>query len=280
MDDFIAYLAIERGLAENTVVAYRHDVAAFQAYLQNRAPSQQEVIGFLGKLKAAGFASASLCRTLMSLRVYFRYLKREGRLAVDITCCLDTPKVWQLIPEVLSGHEVERLLAQPNAATAIGARDQAILELLYATGLRVSELCSLNLYDVDDEFVRVRGKGGKERVVPVGRRAIEAVDHYLLHHREEIEKEEALFLSERGRRLTRQVVWEAIKRYGELAGIPKNIFPHILRHSFATHLLDHGADLRVIQEMLGHANIGTTERYTHVSHQRLHEAFDRFHPRG
>lgn len=280
MDGFIAYLAIERGLAANTVEAYQRDVTSFLSYTKgSSAIGQQELVGFLGHLKDLGFASSSICRALMSLKIYFRYLKREGMIQTDSARCLESPKVWQLVPEVLSADEVEALLAQPDNQTPQGARDRAVLELLYASGLRVSELCSLNIYDVDDGFVRVRGKGNKERVVPVGRKAIAALDHYLLHFRGDSEEQGALFLSNRGRRITRGSIWESIKHYGRQAGIRKNISPHTLRHSFATHLLDNGADLRVIQEMLGHSNIGTTDRYTHVAGKRLQEMFHRCHPR-
>lgn len=281
MDDFLAYLAIEKGLANNTVMAYRRDVEVFFVYLEGKWPvTQNDVVGFLGYLKENGRASSSVCRALMSLKIYFRYLKREGRVLDNVVRYLESPRVWQLIPEVLSNDEIERLLSQPDPGTRQGSRDRAVLELLYATGLRVSELCSLDIYDVEDGFVRVWGKGRKERVVPVGRQAIQALDHYLIHHRQEIAHLNALFLSLRGQRLKRESVWEGIKWYGRAAGIAKNISPHTLRHSFATHLLDHGADLRVIQEMLGHANIGTTDRYTHVGQGRLRELFHRLHPRS
>jgi integrase/recombinase XerD len=178
---------------------------------------------------------------------------------------------------VLSVGEVTALLAQPNPEERIGARDKAMLEVLYASGLRVSELCGLNIQDVGEEAVRVKGKGSKERVVPIAKSALNTVDHYLGKFRED--KEGALFLGSQGKRLDRITVWSRVKFYAKKAGITKSISPHTLRHSFATHLLENGADLRVIQEMLGHANIGTTDRYTHISRKHLHEAFERFHPR-
>lgn len=207
----------------------------------------------------------------MAIKAFFRFLKREGVVEVNVAMYLDSPKLWQLIPEVLSLKEIEALLE----ISEIGQRDRAILELLYGSGLRVSELCGLKMQDVDDTFVRVRGKGGKERVVPIGTRAIEALDAYLAHRDDE---QGWLFLSKRGKQLDRTAVWKRIKVMAERAGITKTISPHTLRHSFATHLLDGGADLRIIQEMLGHSSIGTTDRYTHVSHKRLQAAFEQHSP--
>lgn len=202
-------------------------------------------------------------------------------IANNVTLYLESPKIWQLIPEVLSVEEMERLLAQPDPETNVGSRDRAILEMLYGSGLRVSEVCGLKIHDVDDKFVKVFGKGSKERVVPVGAKAIEAVDHYLARFRDQTDssRQQALFVNQRGKPIDRIFVWKMIKRYANEAGIVKNISPHTLRHSFATHLLDNGADLRVIQEMLGHASISSTDRYTHISKSRLHEAFGKFHSR-
>lgn len=201
-------------------------------------------------------------------------------ITVDLGCYFETPKIWQLIPEVLQIEEVDLLLAQPQREDRIGARDKAMLELLYATGMRVSELCALRLNDLSDTFVKVRGKGKKERIVPVGKKAIAAVDHYLLHFRGEIRAEtDPLFITSRGNPVDRMTVWKQVKMYAEKAGIAKSISPHTLRHSFATHLLEGGADLRLIQDMLGHEDIGTTDRYTHVSGGRLRAAFKAFHPR-
>jgi integrase/recombinase XerD len=185
--------------------------------------------------------------------------------------------MWQLIPEVLTVEEVTRFLGAPDRETAVGARDFAIFQVMYASGLRVSELCGLNIGDISDDQVRVRGKGNKERVVPIAASAVAAVDHYLVHSRKE--GDGALFLSNRGQRIDRVAVWERVKFYAKKAVISKEISPHTLRHSFATHLLENGADLRVIQELLGHANIATTDRYTHVSRKHLHAAFEKFHPK-
>lgn len=286
VEDFLSYVASEKGLALNTIVAYRRDLSAFCAHLHREGVedfaqvTQENIVHFLSYLAAHEYASASRCRALMAIKVFFRFLQRERMITVNVALYLESPKLWQLIPEVLSQQEIERLLAQPNPQTVEGARDQAVLEMLYGSGLRVSELCGLNIQDVDDVYVRVLGKGGKERLVPVGRKAIEALDHYLIHFRsEQATESEALFLSEKGRRLSRVTVWQRIKLYGRQAGIQKNISPHTLRHSFATHLLDHGADLRIIQEMLGHSNIATTDRYTHVSQARLQQAFQSHHPK-
>lgn len=217
---------------------------------------------------------------LIAIKVFFRFLKKEGILSCDIACYFETPKMWQMIPDVLQIHEVEALLSEPMTEDAIGARDKAILELLYATGMRVSELCSLKIHDLSDTFVKVKGKGKKERLIPVGKKAIQAVDHYLLHFRGEVKEESSpLFVSSRGNPIDRVTVWSQVKKYAKKAGITKEISPHTLRHSFATHLLEGGADLRLIQDMLGHEDIGTTDRYTHVSGAKLRAAFKAFHPR-
>lgn len=272
-DEFLAYVAAEKGLSVNTIEAYGRDVGRF---IEGGMFDEKGILAHLAKMREEGYASSSRARALMALKVFFRFLKGEGYLESDPTALLESPKMWQLIPEVLTGEEVERLLAAPREGEE-GARDRAILETLYATGIRVSELCDLEIYDVGEEMIQVRGKGGKERVVPIGEAALEAIDHYLGEYRRE--GKGPLFLSKRGKRMHRTTVWKQIKYWGKKAGIEKEISPHTLRHSFATHLLDHGADLRVIQELLGHADIGTTDRYTHLSQGRLFKAFDEFHPR-
>lgn len=217
---------------------------------------------------------------LVAIKVFFRFLKKEGLISVDLGCYFETPKIWQLIPEVLQIGEVDALLSQPKIDDRIGARDKAILELLYATGMRVSELCGLCIHDLSDTFVKVQGKGNKERIIPVGKKAIVAVDHYLVHYRGEVREENGpLFVTSGGKPIDRIMVWNRVKMYAKKAGIAKSISPHTLRHSFATHLLEGGADLRLIQDMLGHEDIGTTDRYTHVSGSRLRAAFKEFHPR-
>jgi len=282
--DFISYIASEKGLSLNTIEAYSRDLKKWRSFVEKRGFSHcagsNEVTAFLEELTKEGYASSSLYRTLVTLKVFFRFLKRERYVEAGESIFFDSPKLWQLIPEVLSSEEVERLLEEPKADSELGARDRAILEMLYATGMRVSELCQMNLTDVGEDFVRVKGKGGKERVVPIAKKAIESLDRYLAYHRKRRRSDrDPLFVTKRGKRIDRQTVWERVKFYGKKAGIEKTISPHTLRHSFATHLLENGADLRVIQEMLGHADISTTDRYTHLSNQRLYEAFDAFHPR-
>jgi integrase/recombinase XerD len=281
--DFLNFIGSEKGLSVHTIEAYQRDLRKFFTFtkVQNLAELRgEELFAFMKILSSKGYASSSLARSLVAIRVFFRFLKREGWIDVDPTKGIESPKLWQLIPEVMTEEEVLALLAQPKKQTETGARDRAILEMLYATGIRVSELCGLNLHDVSEESVRVKGKGGKERLVPVAKTAIEALDHYLSYRNEKITLQDPpLFTTKRGNRIGRVEVWARIKEYGKAAGIEKVISPHTLRHSFATHLLDHGADLRVIQEFLGHADIGTTDRYTHLSNKHLYEAFDTFHPR-
>lgn len=287
IDDFIDYLSSEKGLALNTLEAYKRDTIAFLCYVEEKKLShwveidQTHVIEFIALKKMQKYASASLYRNLVTIKVLFRFLKRENKITRNITLLLDSPKLWQLIPDVLTEEEMVLLLEIPNSETMEGARDKAILEMLYASGLRVSELCQLKIHDVDDVYVRVQGKGGKERIVPIGKKAIEALDHYLSFRNESPEmREEALFVNKRNKPINRIRVWNLVKAYAKKAGIPKKISPHTFRHTFATHLLNNKADLRVIQEMLGHSNINSTDRYTHLSHKHMTEAFQAFHPRG
>lgn len=288
IDDFLIYIASEKGLSQNTIEAYSRDIQSLIHFaktchvLSFEEITERTLIDFLSLLKSKNYATATICRTLIACKVFFKFLKREGVVKEDVTFHLNTPKLWQLIPEVLTQTELESLLNACDIQTPDGARDLAILELLYASGIRVSEACALSLYDVDDEFVKVMGKGRKERVVPLGKKALAAIDHYLIHFRDETHesRHEKLFVTSSGKPLDRIMIWKIVKKYAQKAGINKNISPHTLRHSFATHLLDNGADLRIIQECLGHASIGTTERYTHISRTKLHESFDAFHPRG
>ena len=286
--DFLSFLASEKGLSPHSIEAYSTDVHLFADFIsQQNVKAFQDIHGshlleFLRYQKSLDYASATICRRLIALKVLFRFLLRERIVTRNISLYLDTPKLWQLIPEVLTYEEVDLLLAQPNIETSKGSRDKAILEVLYASGLRVSEVCSLGIYDVDEHFVRLVGKGNKERLVPIGKKAVEAIDHYLIHYRDltDSHRQQRLFVTRSGQSLDRIGIWRMIKAYAKRAGINKNISPHTLRHSFATHLLDNGADLRVIQEMLGHADISSTQRYTHISRSRLQEAFAAFHPRG
>ena len=274
--DFIAYLRSEKGLSPHTIEAYGRDIKVF---LDRFSPPflQEQIVSHLSTLKNKGYASASIARALIALKVFFRFLCKERILEIDVSQAMESPKLWQLIPEVLKLEEVELLINTPNAHSYMGARDIAIMEVLYASGLRVSELCSLTLYSVDDEAIRVLGKGGKERVVPIGKNALDAIDYYLSFRDHFLS--DILFLNRKGQAMGRVAVWKMIKHYAKKIGLDKRVSPHTFRHSFATHLLDRGADLRIIQEMLGHANIATTDRYTHVSASRLHESFNKFHPR-
>lgn len=286
LSDFVIYISSEKGLSKNTIEAYQRDVSSLIEFLKLHGIlditllGQNHIIAFLSQLKTADYSTASICRALISIKVFCGFLKREGTISQNPARYLETPKLWQLIPEVLNYKEVEKLLAQPNLSLGSGARDRAIIEVLYSSGLRVSEVCTLGLYDVDDDYVRVMGKGRKERLVPIGKKAIQAIDHYVTHHRGICKEDHPiLFVSKSGKPMDRIMIWRIIKKYALSAGITKPISPHTLRHSFATHLLDNGADLRVIQEMLGHANISSTDRYTHISSSRLKEAFNSYHPR-
>jgi integrase/recombinase XerD len=281
--DFLDYLRSEKGVSSHTIEAYGRDVRSFATSLSIKEWNQvssENILAFLSQLKNSSYASATICRTLVAVKVFFRFLKKEGLIQVDLGKYFETPKIWQLIPQVLTIEEVDSLLAQPQQLDFTGARDKAILELLYATGMRVSELCQLRLQDLSDTFVKVKGKGKKERMIPVGKQAILAVDYFLIHFRGDAKESDApLFISSRGTKIDRIAVWSRVKAYAKSAGITKSISPHTLRHSFATHLLENGADLRLIQDMLGHEDIGTTDRYTHVTGNRLKNAFKAFHPR-
>lgn len=283
LQDFLSYISSEKGLAKNTIDAYRRDISRFLTVTNGELTSinEEHILDFLRTLSSEKYATASIARAFIALKVFFRFLKREEVICHNPILHLETPKLWQLIPEVLTSLEIERLLNAPDLTTESGCRDKAILELLYSSGLRVSELCGLNLYSIDNNGVRVKGKGGKERMVPVGKKALLAIDDYLNRFRDYAgdDRNEVLFIGARGRTISRFAIWNRIKVYGAAVGIKKNISPHTLRHSFATHLLDHGADLRVIQEMLGHASISSTDRYTHISTNKLMTAFNQFHPR-
>ncbi|WP_068468124.1 site-specific tyrosine recombinase XerD [Candidatus Protochlamydia phocaeensis] len=286
IEDFATYLVAEKGLALNTLEAYRRDVSVFLTFLEGQQVKAwadvglEHITSFLADKQRGDYAPSSICRALIAIKVLFRFLKRERLLSSNVTLLLETPKLWQLIPDVLTPEEMDKLMQQPNCQTKEGARDRAILEVLYASGLRASELCQLKIQDVDDTFIRVQGKGGKERVVPIGTKAIAAVDRYLAFRDASAdERQDALFVSRTHKPLDRIQVWRLVKLYARQAGISKSISPHTFRHSFATHLLDNGADLRIIQELLGHAHISSTDRYTHVSCTHLQEAFQAFHPR-
>lgn len=279
VQEFLTYLAAEKGLKPATLEAYSRDIKGFLPFA-SEGMQRESIVRYLEHMHAKKAAGSSIARRVACLKSFFHFLKKEGRIQEDLAIFLDTPAIWQKIPDVLSQEETLRLLEAPDASERDGSRDRAIFYILYACGLRVSELCGLNIQDLDDEWVRVKGKGGKERLVPVSKRAVDAVDHYLLHFRgEEKKKDGPLFIGPRGKRLTRTFVWLRIKYFAEQCGIAKCVSPHTLRHSFATHLLEGDADLRIIQELLGHASIATTDRYTHLTDSRLQKAFEQFHPR-
>ncbi|WLR53254.1 site-specific tyrosine recombinase XerD [Bacillus tianshenii] len=290
--DFIHYLIVERGLSKNTSTAYERDLKQYMMYLTKveclvsfNDVKRLHIVQFLGHQKEKGRASSTLARNLASIRAFHQFLLREKRTENDPSIHLDTPQAERKLPKVLSSNEVEALLSAPKGTTPFALRDQAMIELLYATGMRVSELVSLDIGDVHLTmgFVRCLGKGSKERIIPVGRMASKALDTYLQRGRSNLlkrEQNDALFLNNHGRRLTRQGFWKILKKLTREAGIEKELTPHTLRHSFATHLLENGADLRAVQEMLGHADISTTQIYTHVTKTRLKDIYKSFHPRA
>lgn len=282
--DFLDYIRTEKGLSQNTIEAYSRDVSNFQNFLSVndwKLVTCKNILTFISHLKSRSLATSSICRALIAVKVFFRFLKKEGAITSDLGAYFETPKLWQLIPEVLTIEEVDCLLAQPKCDDFVGARDKAILELLYATGMRVSEICAMRVQDIAENFVKVRGKGKKERIVPVGKKALQALDFYLIQYRGEVtEDNPVIFIGQKGKQIHRIEVWKRIKVYAKSAGIEKSISPHTLRHSFATHLLENGADLRLIQDMLGHEDIGTTDKYTHISDKRMKEVFHALHPRG
>jgi integrase/recombinase XerD len=292
MDDllnrFLSYCSVEKGLSRNTLLSYQRDLNRYLAWLKKDHPgtvSPLQVISFLAYLSVEGLSAVSAARNLSAIRQFHRYLVMDGVSQQDPTVNLETPRGWQRLPRSLSSADVDVLLQQPDPSTPLGIRDQAMLELLYATGLRVSELVGLKMSSVnlDRGFLIVMGKGSKERAVPMGEAAVSAVRDYLERARPLLAKgadTDILFLSTRRRAMTRQMFWERIKGYASRSGIATNISPHTLRHSFATHLLDNGADLRAVQAMLGHSDISTTQIYTHVSRERLRKIHEKFHPRG
>jgi integrase/recombinase XerD len=288
---FLNYVRVEKGLAENTVAAYGRDLGKLAAFAKlhsqaTRSIRRDDVVEFLGSLYKRGLDSRSVARHLVTVRNFFRFALREEWMKIDPTLNLDSPKVWKSLPGCLTMDEVDRLLAQPDSATPLGMRNKALLELLYSTGLRVSELLGLRMGDIDMQSgcLRCIGKGDKERLVPVGKQAISAVATYVRDARPRLIGRRApapyIFLNSRGAKLSRVGFWKLLKQYGRKAGLHRKLSPHKLRHSFATHLLERGADLRSVQLMLGHADISTTQIYTHVIHERLKQVYKAHHPRA
>jgi integrase/recombinase XerD len=287
-DQFINHLRVERGLAENTIQAYSRDLTRFLEFLDQKnlspaALTQDDLLDYMAGLNRV-LSIRSTARNLSAVKMFFRFLVSDGKIKSSPARLLNTPKLPRRLPDVLTPQEVDLLLSQPDVTNHLGQRDRAMLELLYATGLRVSELVGLKVSNINLEagHVRTMGKGSKERMVPVGAKALEALQDYLSEGRLRlIEKGRSpyLFLNFRGRPMTRQGFWKIIKQYGIRAGIRKEITPHRLRHSFASHLLECGADLRSVQIMLGHSDIATTQIYTHVTRERLRKIHEKYHPR-
>jgi integrase/recombinase XerD len=290
LDLFLNYLVVERGLSRNTLDAYGRDLARYLDFLEQTGIAQFDevtppvVLRFLARLKEDGLSPRSRARVLVSLRMFHKFLLAEKFATTNPTSRVEAPKTLNALPHTLSPAEVDRLLVAPAGDAPLELRDRAMLELLYATGLRVSELVGLKggSLQLDVGYLTAFGKRNKERIVPVGEAAIEELRRYLSLGRPFLEKEGSpfLFLNRAGKGLTRQGFWKIIKRRAQEAGIIKNIAPHTLRHSFATHLLENGADLRSVQTMLGHADISTTQIYTHVTRERLRKIHEQFHPRG
>jgi integrase/recombinase XerD len=291
VERYLDALWMEKGVSDNTLAAYRRDLSALAAWLQaaGRGPLEDASAGDLQAYLAAQLAARrsprSAARALSCLRGFYRHLLREGRIGVDPTLELDNPRIGRPLPKSLSETDVERLLAAPDLEDSLGYRDRCMLELLYACGLRVSELVGLTLsaVSINQGVVRVTGKGGKERLVPMGEEALHWLRGYLAGPRQELlggRSCDALFPSRRGRGMTRQTFWHRIKMHAASAGIDKPLSPHVLRHAFATHLINHGADLRVVQMLLGHSDLSTTQIYTHVARERLKTLHETHHPRG
>lgn len=290
MQDYLRAIQVERGLSVNTVKAYQQDLNAFARFLeeQQKGLSQVDhvfVLAFLNQLREKGRANSSIARMVTTLRKFFAYLKKENLVAHDPMQTIKPPKKAQHLPAVLTVEEVDRLLAVPDLTSTLGIRNKALLELLYATGLRVSELVHLKLDDLhlDMGLLQTIGKGDKERIIPIGEVAIDWLSTYLRDSRPKLlkkQKADQIFLNDHGRPISRQGVWLLIKQLVAKADIHKDVSPHTLRHSFATHILENGADLRIVQELLGHSDISTTQIYTHISKGRLTQVYDQFHPRA
>jgi integrase/recombinase XerD len=286
---FLDFCRVEKGLAPNSIDGYARDLAKFRSFFPPRGepglPDTEQVRQYVDSLYRSGLSSRSIARHTTTLRNFYRFLLAERVIDTNPTELLPSPKQWSTLPKFLNQQQIDAILTAPDGSKPVGLRDRAMLELLYATGVRVSELCSIRLGDMETGLgiVRVTGKGNKQRLVPVGKSALAAVSAYVESGRPQLLKGRAsphLFVTARGARLTRQGFWKLLAGYGRKAGIFHDLTPHIIRHSFATHLLEGGADLRSVQTMLGHADIATTQIYTHVVRSRLRQVFDRHHPRA
>ncbi|MCM3797247.1 site-specific tyrosine recombinase XerD [Caldibacillus thermoamylovorans] len=293
LKDFLHYLIVEKGLAENTIQSYRRDISAYLIFIEKKLQitdinhvTRVHIMQFLSCLKDEGKSARTIARHIASIRSFHHFLILDKIVDHDPTVHIETPHPELKLPKVLNTDEVDTLLNTPDLTTTLGLRDKAMLELMYATGMRVSELVNLNINDVHLSlgFVRCLGKGNKERIIPIGKMATEALKEYLEKARPKLinqkNKTDSLFMNHHGQRLSRQGFWKILKQIAVKAGIEKELTPHTLRHSFATHLLENGADLRSVQELLGHSDISTTQIYTHVTKTRLKDVYNQFHPRA
>lgn len=292
VEEFLDYLSVEKGLSKNTISAYRGDLYKYVSFLDKtkrinhlQEAKHPDITDFMMLAKDKGLSPNTVSRNLVAIKVFHRFLARERYVKEDITDVLDSPKLWKHLPDVLSVSEIEKILKQPNLRNWMGIRDRAILEVMYATGMRVSELTTLAIenLNIDVGFLKCIGKGHKERIVPIGKEARQIMQKYINKIRPKLLKKGAatrcVFLSRLGKTISRQSIWKIIKKYANTANIKKRITPHTLRHSFATHMLERGADLRVVQELLGHADISTTQIYTHIDKERLKSIHHKYHPR-
>ena len=293
IEDYLHFIRVERQLSENTLASYKRDLVAYATNLNEaqglenfEGVTRHQILNHLQALRDEGKTARTIARHISSIRSFHQFLLREKITTTDPTVHLEMPQQEKKLPVVLSIAQIDALIAAPDTSTPQGVRDVAMLELLYGSGMRISECIELNLDDIHLTmgFVRVFGKGGKERIIPLGKGALSAVERYLQRARYELQgsapKTDALFINRRGKRLTRQGCWKLIKQHAEKSNIQTELTPHVLRHSFATHLIENGADLRAVQEMLGHADISTTQIYTHISKTRLSEVYKQFHPRA
>jgi len=289
IQSYLQYLIIEKSLAENTVKAYRTDLYAFSMFLrQNQCYNPinitaDHIINYLSKIKSAGSVSSTISRKMSAIKGYCRFLYEENRVPADVGAVLSTPKKAQILPNALSQQQITGLLELPNLSTNIGLRDKSMLEMIYACGLRVSELIGLTVHNVDPRlgFIRCIGKGDKERIIPIGSKALAAYNDYMSISRPDLVGDkltQQIYVNNRGDQMTRQGFWKIIKAYGKKIGL--DIYPHTMRHSVATHLLENGADIRIVQEFLGHSDISTTQVYTHLNKAKLKNIYDQFHPRA
>ncbi len=293
IDSFINAILLESGLSQNTCESYRRDLKSFALWYQKSFKDHQliagadngEILRYLGYKASQGISSRSIARSLSTLRRFYKYLKNISLISIDPTHLIQAPKIGRPLPESLTEHDVNMLLKSPDIEQPLGLRDKSMIELLYASGLRVTELVELRIsqININQGFIKIIGKGNKERLVPVGDEALYWLKKYINVSRPVLAKKvasDAVYLSKRGERMTRQAFWHIIKRHAKAQGIKKHLSPHTLRHSFATHLLNHGADLRVVQMLLGHSDLSTTQIYTHIAQARLKQIFSEHHPRG